>query len=326
MRVWPIFCALLLGAASAGAVEPIRLEVAGDVPDGCPGAEALRAQVEKRLGAGALAGDAARAVRADIRRTDGALTGTVTLVAPDGRAAGERTLRAAPGECGELVKAMALAISIAADPLQALAEPEPEPPAPPPPEPPPLPVPPPPPEPPPLAMQAPVPPAPPAPDLEFDVVLALGGAVSLGTAPSMAPGVTLELGARRDWWSVAAEARGDLPAGTDVAGGKVRATLLAGTLIPCAHAGPWAACALASAGVVRGEGVDLADARRVDAPYFAGGVRGAAEWPLSDALGLRFWADLRAPLGRITLRVDDDVAWKSPRISTGFGIGVTGRL
>jgi hypothetical protein len=326
MRAWPIVCALVLSAARASAVEPIRLEVDAEMPEGCPGAEALRAQVERRLGPGTLDDGAARGVRAGIRRTDGALTGTVTLVAADGRVAGERRLEAAPGECGELVKAMALAISIAADPLQALA---PEPPEPPPPEPPPAVEPPPPPEPPPLTLAAPPIPDVPAPSPAppgLDLVVALGGAVSLGTAPALAPGLTLEVGARSGWWSVAAEARGDLPAGEEVAGGEVRATLLAGTLVPCAHAGPWAACALATAGLLRGEGVDFEDTFRVDAPYLAGGLRGLAEWPLNEALGLRFWADLRAPITRVTLRVDDDVVWKSPRISTGFGFGVTGRL
>ncbi len=336
MRAWPIFCALFLGATHAWGVEPFRLEVDGEMPDGCPAAEALRGQIEKRLGAGVLAEDAARRVRADLRRSGDALTGTVTLVAPDGRPAGARTLRAAPGECGELVQAMALAISIAADPLQALAPPEPPavPVDPPPPEPPPLalaapPEAPPPPEPPPLALAPPLGPAVPpaaAPPETLDLYLALGGAVSIGTAPALAPGLTLEIGTRGDWWSVAAEARGDLPSGAQVAGGEVRASLLAGTLAPCVHAGPWAACALATAGVLRGEGVDLADARRVDAPYLAGGVRGAAEWPLTEALGLRFWADARAPLTRVTLRVDEDVAWKSPAISMGFGFGLTGRL
>jgi hypothetical protein len=333
--------AILTGTALA--VEPLRLDV-GPLPAGCPD---VRAQVVARLGAAALADDAARTVRVQVRRERGRLRGVIAL------GGAERVIEARSGDCGELVQAIALAISIAADPLQLeapLAPPpvaESPPPGPPPsvagppspsvaespgrppePTPPPAPEPLPTPEPPPLAAPARVAASvaePPSPPPGPDLTVALGAAVSRGTAPAAAPGFTLEAGARWPAFSLGLEGRADLPVTTAASTGELRTALWAATLVPCLHAGPFAGCALATGGVVRAAGRDLADARRVSAPYVAAGARAAAEWPATSALGLRLWVDARVPFGDVTLRVDDDVAWRRPRLAVGAGLAVVGR-
>src|SRR5262249_35393406 len=120
---------------------------------------------------------------------------------------------------------------------------------------------------------------------------ALQGAVGLdalaavGAAPSIAAGVDLWAAARLGMASIGLEGRIDSPATvTGTAGGQASMLLAGVSLVPCAHAGPFFACAVGGLAWVRAAGTDVAVRRAGSALAASVGPRAGIEVHLTRAL------------------------------------------
>ena len=293
----------------------------------CPDEDELRNLVSARLGYDPFRDHAPSTVVAAITRVGRSLHARVELRDANSALTGARDLSSNTTNCTELASAVALAISIAIDPLQ-LTRPSPPPPAIPSPPPP---LAPPPPEPPRRIVieQLPPPPAPPPPRaLHFHAAAGLLGTLGAGPAPGL--GVTLQAGFRTGPFSLAIEGRADLPSSfaTGPATGSVESGLLLGGLSPCYHQWWLSLCALGYAGVLRGASTGITRPARDASFYAAAGGRAAIEIPLWRALALRVHADLLAPLTRISLDVNHGTAtlWSTPAISGALGLGAAGQF
>src|SRR5262245_28813313 len=95
--------------------------------ESCPDEQELKDAVSGRLGYLPFQATAPRRIRVSVARTAGKLMATL-VVEKDDAPAKTRKLESAPGDCLELAQSVALAISVAIDPLGGArpAEPEPE--------------------------------------------------------------------------------------------------------------------------------------------------------------------------------------------------------
>jgi hypothetical protein len=335
--------ATVTGAPAPRAEAPRRIRLEYERMDGaaaCPDARAIARGVGARLGYEPFDNAAEARVRATVRRTGPALESTVVLVDAAGKVTAERRLSSRSGDCGELAGAMELAISIAIDPFHVTrgAAPPPSPaqaPAPPPERP--AAPPPPPPSPPPpappqvivevVAPRPPPPPAaaPPSEPLRAEVTLGIVGA--LGAAPAPTAGITAGAAFRRGRLSLGIEGRADLPASASPpAVGEIRASLVVGSLVPCARFGRLAACGLFTAGALRAAGRELAQPRQVFAPYVAVGARLGVAVPLGAWLALVASGDVVAPLAQTELQVERSEVWTTPAVSAALGLGMAATI
>lgn len=107
----------------------------------------------------------------------------------------------------------------------------------------------------------------------------------------------------------------------------VDAARLEVTASPCLHLVGFGACAVASAGVVRGSAAPgLYQTRTVYGPVLGGGLRATYERWLRDRIGLRLHVEGRAFATSMTLRVDYEPVWKSKRFEAATGIAVLVRF
>lgn len=299
----------------------------------CPDADVIRAEVAARLGYEPFDDQAELAVLATVSRVGRTLEARIEITDATGRTSAERKLSSRQSDCTELASAMALAIGIAIDPLGS-SRPKSDPPAPPPSPPaPPAPAPPPPAvivvreqAPPPVQSKVEVPATVPT---TFQV--RLGGLGAIGSAPAAVVGGMVQASARRGSFSVALEGRGDLPSSTELYAGPVRlgemqASLLIGSLVPCAHRGVLEGCALLSGGAIRASGRDLPDSRQVSAPFLAVGARVGVDVPLGGVLSAGIHADVLAPITETILRVSSVAVWTSPPISAALGLTIGARF
>ena len=150
----------------------------------------------------------------------------------------------------------------------------------------------------------------------------MGVVGAIGSAPADALGFEVQVGARRGEFSLALEGRADLAASTPAATGTIDATLLAASLVPCARWRSFAACALATAGVLRAAGHGLVDARQSQDPWVALGARLAAELPIHGTLALIAHADAVAPLVQTQLKVGGAPLWTTPAVAFAGGVGL----
>jgi len=230
------------------------------------------------------------------------------------------------------VTAVALAISIAIDPL-VITRPEPtEPPAPAPPAPPAEPVA----APPPAAAEA----SESAPktaetrerEIAFRAEAGVGGSIASGAAPSTAFGLLGFFEVRRDIFSLGVDLRADLPASRAVAGGgRVQSSLVLASLAPCLHLSiprdaPLFLCALASAGQLSGSADGLAHPSSASAFFAAFGGRLGVDVPLGDTFFLRAHGDLLVAATRHVLTVDDAPAFTVPPVAAVLGLAAAARF
>jgi hypothetical protein len=142
-----------------------------------------------------------------------------------------------------------------------------------------------------------------------------------GAAPGLSWGATVFAGVRWGALSVAVEPRIDVPASTDVpAGGRISVLTASGAATPCVHAGGLAGCAVVAAGIVRGRGQDVLNARAASAPWLALGGRAAWELRLGASFVLRLHADVLAIPIQTVVRVGDEAVWRTPRASLALGV------
>ncbi len=312
---------LLAHAAHAAPPRHVKLDYERNAgAERCPDSSELSDAVAADLGYDPFQTEAGETLRVRIARAAGELTATIELLDAEGAVTGRRELSSPGKDCRELAATLALAVSIAIDPVHSTKKPEPKPePAP---APPPKPAPPPP-------APAPIPKVEPAPEpasTPLHLRIAGGAHLAVGTAPAQALGFWAYAGARWPKLSLGLEGRADLAAEKSEPDGSVSASLLLGSLLPCVHLGVGFACAVGSLGVLQGSGEDVSQPAKATTLFGAAGARGGVDIPVSDAVGIVVQADVRANLARTTLRLNDREVWSSPPLSGDLGVGVRGEL
>jgi hypothetical protein len=333
--------ALLVGFSAAYAAESSRLAYLRGVGAGhCPDEKELRSAVAMRLGYDPFVAWAKTTVHAQLGRDGANLRARVYLADEDGRIRGSRELTAPVDECQNLVAAVALAISIAIDPLSATA-PSPardraghteEAAAPAEPE---------------------VVAATPTPSVETEGVAreradagaaqgsqgaptplstawytGIGPHLASGTSPDLAAGFAgfarLELGRRA---SIALEGRYDLPAEAEARmGGRVSAALLLASLEPCLRVSPLFFCGLLSIGSLRASGAGVTTTRDLSTIHWGGGGRLAIELAVLAPLLLRAHVDVIGNATRTALDIAGERVWRAPPFAAAAGVSVVVRV
>jgi len=213
-------------------------------------------------------------------------------------------LTSATGDCAELGSALALAISIAIDPLSLSRAPSPAP------------V---------VRETAPIhSPSERVAPPPLTIATAVGVHVALGATPgTIGVGPDLQIGVRRSSASLALAGRLDPTIGSEGdADGRVDASLVAAGLVPCFHHGPLAACALGYAGVLRGTGSNVSVPRHASTFYAALGARLALAIPLGGIFALDVHLDGLGTLTHTTLEIDGVPVWTTPPLSAVLGSGL----
>lgn len=286
--------------------------------DACPDERGLRGAVAALMGYDPFAPDARQAVHARITRQ-----GATFVALMERRDASGRVLWSRPGladpDCNKLVGAMALLMAPEIDPAQPNAAPSPPPagqvtPATPP------------------AQTAPRDEiaAPPTSSTRPGVRLGVRAGVSIGTLPAAAPMIAADAGVRWEYFSISAEGRADLPVTATVdTGVRLRASLLAASVVPCGHYGWFAGCAVVSVGSLRAEGIGVPRTAGGSAVYAVAGLRAGIEWPIPrlEAVALRASAEALVTLHPIeAARIDDREVWRTPPFAGLFGGGLVTRF
>jgi hypothetical protein len=335
-------------ARGALAGESARLAyVRGDGAEQCADEKGLRLAIAVRLGYDPFVAYAPKTVHADLARDGARLRARVYLAGADGRAEGTRVLFAPLDDCDKLLAAVALAVSIAIDPMskggdavapsdvKETARPASDVPhdnranaatsAPP------------------MSQrEARIAPAsdarpetsdrgiedgPRAEDAEssrFDGAGGVGATLSTGSSPDVAIGVAASF--RIGWRSASlgVEGRYQMPdaRSAEVGRGAVETTLVLVSLEPCYRVSPFAICALATVGSLRGKGSGISEPDENSTFYWGAGGRGAVEVPLAAPLWLRAHADLVGNGSRVGLAIDGREVWRVSPVAAAAGIDV----
>jgi hypothetical protein len=309
--------ALMLAAAPALAQERAAASLDYEVGEqlGCPSEDAFRDAVAGRLGYDPFREDAPRRIHARIDRAGPRLRGRVKVLDADGKAAGSRQLESAENECAELVSSLAMAVSILLDPLAATGVPtKPPPPAPP------------------ARPSCPACPPPrpvpcPEPEPETDPARLFAGAglgASLGLTPGVALGPSVLVGLTWSRLSLALQGRADVtPVSPEAEGQRVTAAVFSAGPRGCGWVGVALGCVGAQAGIFQGRGVDLVAPSTQTGAFVSADVAAGLAIPLWQDTHLELLAELRAPLSRTSLLVDDQTVWTAPPLAAGLRVGLT---
>ncbi len=320
----PLFSLFAATLATAGLV------LAGDRPDAklsyvrkagatiCPDEPLMRQLVAARLGYDPFRDDSDRVIAVTITRETKGFRAILELRDAAGQVLGKRTLTSSAADCNELASSIALALTIAIDPLggapsaSVSAPPSATASAPPRPE---------------VASVPVAPPAPsvapPPPPRTLWPFAALGGIAAINAAPQLTFGLTTTFGLHAERYSIAIEGRVDAETsklGTN--GGEVRSSILAGALVPCLHQDVLMVCGIAAYGALRGVGGGVPEARDDRSPWAALGARIGLEATIYGPIAFRAHADALALLTRTTLRVQGRDTWTTPGVSILLGLGV----
>jgi hypothetical protein len=334
----------------ANAGESARLAyVRGAGAEQCADEKGLRLAIAVRLGYDPFVAWAPKTVHADIARDGARLRARVYLAGEDGRAEGTRVLFAPLEDCDKLLAAVALAVSIAIDPMstgaadgvppsdakatkRGAADAREE------------------------GANAQAPSAPPAETRATPVIDAraetsdrgtdvestrreslpagvdgaggLGTVLSTGTSPDIAVGVAASF--RIGWRSASlgVEGRYQFPDAreTDTGRGAVETKMFLVSLEPCWRLSPFAICALATVGSLSGEGTGILQPLAPSTLYWGAGGRGAVEVVLSSPLSLRGHVDLVGNGSRAILAIDGREVWRVTALSAAAGVDVVARF
>ncbi len=291
-----------LAMASAAASPVVRLSWEMEPGlEACPDERWVRTAVAARLGRDPFSPQAARLVRATIKRAQGPeLEALVETTRDDGSTA-RRSLRSPSGDCLELASSAELAITLAIEPAW-LVRPRALPPAP---SPVPLPVP----------TVAPVP-APPSRPWH------LGGRaaplVTAGAVPGFTGGLAVGVSLDGEAFGLALEARALWP--TSIVFGRERADTFssAANLLPCLHLGRFSGCGLVSVGLLRTRS-SLAGVPASLTVMAQGGARAAFRFELGEHLSVSPWFEGAVVLTPTTLTSGTTRLWESWPASVSAG-------
>jgi len=314
----------------------------------CPAEPDLRAAAAARLGYDPFAPTGKSSVVVTITRTARGLRGEIRVEDPSREGAASRSIESSSGDCAELGKAMALAISIAVDAM-SLSSPMPQEPRPPS-----------------ASRDRPAtngPRAarpngatdehlvPPAAEPELQGVgsiasdiprrssgasaeppdtarwyLAVHGLTSVGFAPGVTAGGALGAGWLGQGRSFEIEGRADYPQSTPHGTGSIRVWPLLVTVAPCVNARGWAFCGLGRLGRLHGSGHGFAVDRTGSSVVATVGFRLANEAILSKPLRFRVFFDLDWIPTNNSFDVDGRSAWATSTWAVSLGLGLTTRF
>ena len=318
-RVRPVAALVAIAAtavANANAFPSSRLIYArGKGTEQCPDEDFVRAEVATRLGYDPFFVWAERTIVAQVSRALRGFQATVQLLDAKGVVRGSRALSSTSGDCTDLVKAVALAISIGIDPEAASgpppassserAVPPPEASAPVPPS-----------EPPVAAavvvgekQDKPPPASSAAPRIAPEVGAGVWSAINL--APAISVGGALFGGANWGPALLLLELRQNLQASANGIG----ASLLSGAFLPCGRYQVLFACANATLGQLRFQG-----ARSANATYIALGGRAGVDVPVFRQIFLRAHVEVMRSLDQTLVFQDGFQAWQLPAVSGALGL------
>jgi hypothetical protein len=333
---------LLLVATRASATASSRLVYArmGALASACPAEVVFRAAVRERLGYEPFFPWAPQTVAIEISENGVRLRARLRLIGDDGIVRGARDMDGSSGECAELVNSLALATSIALDPMAAAesrASPGSTSPGPQPSD-----------RPseqhddpeavglqngarqrPPKDQRSPIVTAedtvrPPMERRKLPTRVALsvraGALVSVGIAPSPAVGGRIGVLARWHVVALGAELRADVPnAVSSALGGRADVQFYGGALAPCITGRVLAGCALVLAGALRTRGVGVANAQDETNGYLAAGLRVEAMLGLTPRLDLVLNIDGQKTLTPVDVYLHDERVWATPPVSVATG-------
>ncbi|MEO6601987.1 MAG: hypothetical protein ABIQ16_19060, partial [Polyangiaceae bacterium] len=259
---------------------------------------------------------------ARILRDEEGLHGQVELVDEHGAQIGLRELTAKADQCDELVRAMALSISIAIDPKSAesyaqgppdeqetqLNEASPEPDQ----------------ERPSAARAEEKPREAPravlaAPRVLLSVGIGVMGVLYDAPQPTLAGFGFARL--RRSAWSLALEARADLPVIDDRNGVRFRTLSYSLRAVPCLHLGVVFVCEVTSVGLISAEGTE-AGGKSGTSSVLSLGARAGAEFMLSRSVGLIGQAELLVSPRTVRLASEGTPLWHTERFNGGVGLAL----
>lgn len=302
----------------------------------CPDERALRAAIGVRLGYDAFSPWGEGAVVAEIADEGGFLRARLRLVDEQGLIVGARELDATSNDCEELVRALALAIAIALDPMAAPDREAPE-------------------------LAAPTEESPPtndgaplvaderepdAPSLDVaprsrvttsartldhselgrrtHVSVRVGPLVWLGVAPGPAYGRRAGVGVRRGAFKLLAEVEKTLPASeASRLGGRAHVELTAGSIAPCITHAFVAGCGLVVLGQLSSYATGVESSRAGVAFHSAAGVRLESLIALSPTWELALSADGLKTLSSVRVFLHDQPLWSTAPFTAALGVSAS---
>jgi hypothetical protein len=319
----------LLWMTPVASAEPlkVRLEYLQDEASlRCSSPEALRGSISARLGRDPWDDAAPERLRVQVRREQVRWRATVEWFGASGQRKGLRELSSEREDCQELIQALELAITLVLDP-PLFHKPRVEPPPSPTASPAPIPAP----EVQPLPPPVPTPSAPSAPDVQVPPVeppsrapvlaVGLGARASWGLLPATRAGLQAEGELRSERFSFSLDVTAWPPRTTPVEPARLRSMLVAAGARACVQVGPFGACPQLSAGLLRLEGVGLANAHTAQAPWLAPGARLFVEWRLPlPRLRVRLLAEGQFVLTRHRFLAGEVELWRPPSIGGSLGL------
>jgi len=318
-----LVCGVALPSLAGEATQARLVYVRGAGASVCPQQVQLRMAVAARLGYDPFRATAMRTVIAQIEEKSGELVGHVELVDEQNVSQGARQLTAPAERCSELVRAMALSISIAIDPESALLaredpaplddseKPEPtrmqraavateneEP----------------------REIEAQPPPSAPKPIRFFS---GAGVHVTNGAGPSSALGTDAFLGGRFGAFSLSVEERIDGRSSNGAIKGGVHVSFWLGSIVPCVHFGYATLCGTGTFGVIRASSSGLARDSSDTGNYTALGGRVGWDMPVFGQLWAGLHADAFAPWHTVSIKTSGRTLWTAPNVGTLLGFRVS---
>lgn len=248
-----------------------------------------------------------------VERSGERLTARMELVNEQGVSQGERRLEAPPDGCADLIRALALSMSIAIDPERTESASTEAP----------------------LVWIAPQPPAalPKQDDRNARKVekkdpllvrFGLGGQGALGVAPAPVAGLLVIGAPRYRNFSLAFEFRMDATASRALENGStIESRLMAGSIAPCFHLGPGYVCPIGTLGSVEASS-DAANAEQDSGIYAAVGLRLGTEWALAENFVLRTHADVLGTLTPVSIELDQRSVWDMSPVTGSLGLALLG--
>ena len=283
--------------------------------EGCPSADAVRHALAAELGYDPCVAHADSELVLRVRNSGEGIEGSLEL---RGARKGRRVITSPGLDCREVVDSLVVAAAIALDPT-ALVQPAPSATA---------------------SSSSPTMPSSPAPAAAplasreiqsaptsppasgaapvFSVLA--GPTLLVGELPRSAPaieaGASLRVGRLSLGLTGLASVEVETPSSVE---GHASSSLIAANLAPCVHTAGWAGCLLASAGVVRAEGVDIDVSRRATRATAAGGVMVGHDWYLGGIFSAGLYGAGAVSLVRTRLVMDGQQVWSTPRFVGRLG-------
>ncbi len=150
----------------------------------------------------------------------------------------------------------------------------------------------------------------------------VGGAITVGSSPSVAFGLRLQTVLRWPIISFALEGQVDFPSTLEVPGGHIQSFLAGGSLLGCGHFRRFFGCGEFALAAIWGAGKELSQARHTILPYSAAGLRGGVEVLFFKGLSLQLYTKALFTITRAALTdsVTEAEFWSTSPVAGTFGL------